>query len=107
MFNSFLNCVIKNPSHFSSIDVTPSILTQCHIVCAVGGGVSVQQMDLWCVCVGQLGGVCSRWLCVVSVWDSWGSECVAGGFVLCVWDSWGSECAAGGFVVCVCVCVCV
>ena len=39
------------------------------------------------------------------VWDSWGSECEAGGFVcVCVWDIWGSECAAGGFV-CVCVCV--
>ena len=31
-------------------------------------------------------------LCCVWVWDSWGSECAAGGFVLCVWDSWGSEC---------------
>ena len=83
MFNSFLNCVIKNPSHFSSIDVTPSILTQCHIVCAVGGGVSVQQMDLWCVCVGQLGGVSVQ---QVDLWcvcgTVWGNECAGGGFVL-------------------------
>jgi len=48
------------------------------------GEVSVQQVDLWCVCV---------------------CECVC-----CLWDSleqvWWSECAAGGVVVCVCVSVC-
>jgi hypothetical protein len=51
--------------------------------------------------------VCSRWICGVFVWDSWGSECAAGGFVLCVCVGVGqlwSECAADGFVLCVCVC---
>ena len=57
----------------------------CVCVCVTVGGVSVQQVALWCV----------------SVSDSWGSECVADGFVLCVWDCWGSECAASGFVLCV------
>ena len=54
----FLNFVFKNYSHFSSIDVTPFILRRWHIVCAACGtvwsgfgGVSVQQVTLWCVCV--------------------------------------------------------
>ena len=43
--------------------------------------------------------MCSRWLCV-------GCGTVGGVIVqqvdlCCVWDCWGSECAAGGFVLCV------
>ena len=36
------------------------------------------------------------------VWDSWGSECAARGFVVVVgqfWRFWVGECSAGGFVV--------
>jgi len=69
----------------------------------------VQQMALWCVCVGIVcaacgtvwsgfgEGVCSRWLCGVCV------------LALCVLRveqfgaGLGRECSAGGFVVCVCV----
>ena len=51
-------------------------------------GVSVQQVALFCVCVGQMGSGCEAGGLVLCVWDSWGSECAAGGFVLCVWDSW-------------------
>jgi len=76
----------------------------CVFVCVCGtvwnvfGGVSVQQVALWCVCV----------------WDSLervrGSECGPDGFVLyvCVCGEslervLGYECGAGGFVVCVCL----
>jgi len=49
----------KHSSHLSSIDVTPSILRRWRIGCAACGtvwngfgGVSVQQVALWCgVCV--------------------------------------------------------
>ena len=69
MFSYFLNCVIKNSSHFSSIDVTVCVVTGCRILCAVygtDGAVSVQHVALCCVC-GTVGG---------------GRECAAGGFVL-------------------------
>ena len=45
------------------------------------GGVSVQQVALWCLYIGIV--------CVCCVWDSlvwvWGSECAAGGFVVFVY----------------------
>ena len=53
--------------------------------CGTVGGVSVQQVDLWCVCVcvGQLGGVSVQ---QVDLWcvcgTVWGNECAGGGFVL-------------------------
>jgi len=59
MFNFLLRCLMKNFSHFSSIDVIPYILRRYRIVCAACGtvwnrfsGVSVQQVALWWVCVG-------------------------------------------------------
>jgi len=80
---------LKPSSHFSSIDVTPSILRRCRIV-------GVECGTVWS---GFGEGVCSRWfcggcvsaLCVLSV-----GQCGAG---------LGRECAAGGvWWVCVCVC---
>ena len=62
----------KHSSHFSSIDVTPSILRRWRIVCAVCGtvwnrfgGVSVQQVVLCWVCVCVC--VCIMWLCVEGI----------------------------------------
>ena len=52
----------------------------CGTVWSRFGGMSVQQVALWCVCV-----------CVLCV----------GQFR----QVWAIECAAGGFVVCVCACV--
>jgi hypothetical protein len=56
MFIFRLRCVFKNSSTFSSNDVMPSIVTQWRIVCAACGtvwsgfgGVSVQQVAVWCV----------------------------------------------------------
>jgi len=80
---------LKHSSHFSSIEVTPSVLRQCRIVCAACGTV-------WS---GLREEVCSRWLCGVCV-------CVLALCVLRVGQcaaGLGRECAAGGFVVCLCV----
>jgi hypothetical protein len=83
----------ENSSHFSSIDVTPSVLRRWRILCAACGtvwnefgGVSVQQVALCGVCV------C---VCVVCV-------CVSVCMCMCV-----SVCVCVSVGVCVCMCVCV
>jgi len=53
IFIFYIRCFSKHPSHFSSIDITPSILRRWHIVCAECGTVWSGMGD-W---------VCSRWLC--------------------------------------------
>ena len=52
---------------------------------------------------GKVGGTSVQQVVLCFVWDSWGSECAADGFVFCVCvcvGQLGSECAAGGFVLC-------
>ena len=49
------------------------------------------------MCVGQLGSECAAGGFVLSVWDSWGVS-VQQVALCCEWDSWGSECVACGFV---------
>ena len=90
IFVFYIRCFFFfNSSHFSSIDVTPSILRRWRVLCAACGkvwsgfgGVSVRQVALWCV-----GG------------------CVCG--IVCVWCVCLCVCVCGVCVVCVCVCVCV
>jgi len=60
------------------------VFAVCGTVWSRFGGLSVQQVALWCVCVCD-------WVC-------------------CVWDSlnqvWAIECATGCLVLCVCVIGC-
>jgi hypothetical protein len=64
MFSFRISCVFNISSHFSSIDVTPFILTGWHIVCVVCGRVWGSECVL---CVGEFGGVS-----VCCVWESLG-----------------------------------
>jgi hypothetical protein len=56
MFNFLSRCLFKNFSHFSSIDVTASILRRWRIVCVAcetfGVGLGEWMCSRWCVCVG-------------------------------------------------------
>jgi len=76
------------------------VCTVCGTVWCGFGGVSVQQVTLWCLYIGI---VCVCVLCVGQFGVGLGSECAAGDFVVfvyrhcvcvcCVWDSlvwvWG------------------
>jgi len=53
MFNFLLHCLFKNFSHFSSIDVTLSIVRRWRNVCVASEKFGTGMRE-W---------VCSRWLC--------------------------------------------
>jgi len=98
------------------------VCAACDTIYSSFGGLSAQQVALWCMkvcvceCVYGFDCVCVSVMRVVLVWSRFGgvsvlqvalacvSVCVCE-CVCCVWDSleeaWGIERAAGGFVVCV------
>jgi hypothetical protein len=92
VFNFFLYCVIKNSSHFSSIDVTPFILRRWRIVCAACG-TDWSKLGEWVWGRWLWGGVVCLCVCVGIVW-LWveGIECGVSVQQVALW--------------CVCVCVC-
>ena len=96
LFISHMCCVFKNWSHFSSIDVTPSVLR-------------VRRWELCVLRVGECGAgvgewVCSRWFCDGCVWAlcvlSVG-QCGAsvGEWVCSRWLCGGCVCVWGGHCV--------
>jgi hypothetical protein len=88
MFNFLLLCFFKNFSHFSSIDVTASILRRWRIVCVACGTV-------WC----GFGGVSVCAACGTNL-RRWRIVCCSEKFG----KFWVSECVSVS--VCVSVCVC-